>query len=233
MKTLVGNFSGSVGKTVVATYLLKPRMPEAPIFAMETINQSASDLGVNDVEQFQGKRFGELLERLVLEDSAIIDVGASNIEAFLEAMSRFSGAVEEFDSFIIPVTAEQKAWQESLKTVEALLSIGADPSKIKLLPNRIENDPTEEIPAVYKYAKQKKIWIKPDAFIYESEIFGYLANKKLSFDALIDDTVDYRALAKSESDPDKAKEYARMYRWTKLAIPVRNNLDECFAALNG
>lgn len=233
MKTLVGNFSGSVGKTVVATYLLKPRMPEAPIFAMETINQSASDLGVNDVEQFQGKRFGELLERLVLEDSAIIDVGASNIEAFLEAMSRFSGAVEEFDSFIIPVTAEQKAWQESLKTVEALLSIGADPSKIKLLPNRIENDPTEEIPAVYKYAKQKKIWIKPDAFIYESEIFGYLANKKLSFDALIDDTVDYRALAKSESDPDKAKEYARMYRWTKLAIPVRNNLDECFAALKG
>lgn len=231
MKILVGNYSGSVGKTVIATYLLKPRMPDAPIFAMETINQSASDLGVDDVEQFQGKRFGELLERLVLEDSAIIDVGASNIEAFLEAMSRFSGAVEEFDAFVIPVTSEQKAWQESLKTVEALLSIGAEPSKIKLLPNRIENDPTEEIPAVYKYAKQKKIWIKPDAFVYESEIFGYLANKRLSFDALIDDTVDYRALAKAESDPDKAKDYARMYRWTKLAIPIRNNLDECFAAL--
>ena len=233
MKILVGNYSGSVGKTVIATHLLKPRMPGATIFAMETINQSASDLGVAEVEQFKGKRFGELLERLVLEDSAIIDVGASNIEAFLEAMSRFAGAVDEFDVFVIPVTSEQKAWQESLKTVEALLSIGVDPQKIRLLPNRIENDPAEEIPAVYKYAKQKKVWISSDAYIYESEIFGYLAHKKLSFDSLIDEQVDYRALAKAESDPEKAKEFARLYRWTKLAIPIRNNLDECFAALVG
>ncbi|HBO3267986.1 TPA: StdB protein [Pseudomonas aeruginosa] len=233
MKILVGNYSGSVGKTVAATHLLKPRMPDATIFAVETINQSASDLGVAEVEQLQGKRFGELLERLVLEDSAIIDVGASNIEPFLEAMTRFAGAVDEFDLFVVPVTAEQKAWQESLKTVEALLSIGADPSKIRLLPNRIENDPIEEIPAIFKYAKSKKVWANPEAFIYESEIFGYLAAKKLSFDTLIDEDTDYRALARQEADPEKAKEYARMYRWQKLAIPVRNNLDECYQTLVG
>jgi hypothetical protein len=38
-------------------------------------------------------------------------------------------------------------------------------------------------------------------------------------------------LAKTETDPDKRREYARMYRWTQLAIPVRNNLDEAYAAL--
>lgn len=232
MKIAVLNYSGSVGKTVAAHYLLKPRMPNAAFYAVETINQSASDLGAAEVEQLQGRKFGELLESLVLEDDAIIDVGASNIEPFLEAMSRFSDSEKEFDLYIIPVTPDQKAWQESLKTVEALTSIGVTPDKIRLLPNRIQNDPAEEIPAIFNYVKRnKKAWINPDAFLFESEIYGYLAAKKIGFDTLIDDTVDYRALAKAEADPDKAKDFARMYRWQKLAIPVHNNLNDAYTAL--
>lgn len=232
MKRAIVNYSGSVGKTVVATHLLKPRMPNAKFFAVESINQSASDLGVADVETLQGRAVGDLIEQLVLEDEAIIDIGASNIESFFEAASRFHGAIDDFDSFIIPVTSEQKAWQESLKTVEALAAIGVPADKIILLPNRIVNDPQSEIPGVFNYCKKtKKATVSADAFLYESEIYGYLAHHKLSFDALIDESVDYRALAKAEADPEKAKEYARMYRWTKLAIPVRKNLDDCYTAL--
>jgi hypothetical protein len=167
-----------------------------------------------------------------LEDDAIIDIGASNIEVFMQAMSRYAGSAAEFDLYVIPVTSEQKAWQESLKTVEALLSIGVASEKIRLLPNRIQNDPTEEIPAIFNYVKKmKKGWVNPNAFLFESEIYEYLAAKKIGFDTLIDDNADYRTLAKTETDPDKRREYARMYRWTQLAIPVRNNLDEAYAAL--
>ncbi|MDR5785250.1 StbB family protein [Caballeronia sp. LP003] len=232
MKIAVLNYSGSVGKTVAAHYLLKPRMPKAAFFSVETINQSASDLGADQVSQLQGKRFGELLEALVLEDDAIIDVGASNIEPFFEAMSRFSDAEQEFDLYIVPVTPDQKAWQESLKTVEALASIGVHADKIRLLPNRISAAPTEEIPAVFNYVKKtKRAWIDQTAYLFESDIYGYLAAKRIGFDQLIDDGQDYRALAKSEADPDKARDFARMYRWKKLAIPVRNNLNDAFSAL--
>ncbi|MNF08166.1 hypothetical protein D3C80_2085160 [compost metagenome] len=67
--------------------------------------------------------------------------------------------------------------------------------------------------------------------MFESDIYGYLAHKRISFEQLLSDGTDYRALAKQEGDEEKAKEYARMYRWTKMAIPVRNNLDDCYSAL--
>jgi len=232
MKIAVLNYSGSVGKTVAAHHLLKPRMPDAAFFSVETINQSASDLGALEVSQLQGKKFGELLEALVLEDDAIVDVGASNIESFFESMSRFSDAEHEFDLYVVPVTPDQKAWQESLKTVEALSNIGVSSKNIRLLPNRIVADPADEIPAIFKYVENtKKARISEEAYLFESEIYGYLAAKRMSFTELIDDGIDYRALAKSEMDSEKAKDYARMYRWKKLAIPVRNNLDDAYAAL--
>ncbi|KAK45452.1 StdB protein [Caballeronia jiangsuensis] len=232
MKIAVLNYSGSVGKTVAAHHLLKPRMPDAAFFSVETINQSASDLGASEVFQLQGKKFGELLEALVLEEDAIVDIGASNIESFFESMSRFSDSEREFDLYVIPVTPDQKAWQESLKTVEALSNIGVEAGSIRLLPNRIVAAPADEIPAIFNYVKKtKKARISEDAYLFESEIYGYLAAKRMSFTELIDDGIDYRALAKSETDSEKAKDYARMYRWKKLAIPVRNNLDDAYTAL--
>lgn len=232
MKIAVLNYSGSVGKTVAAHHLLKPRMPDAAFFSVETINQSASDLGASEVSQLQGKKFGELLEALVLEEDAIVDIGASNIESFFESMSRFSDSEREFDLYVIPVTPDQKAWQESLKTVEALSNIGVEAGSIRLLPNRIVAAPADEIPAIFNYVKKtKRARISEDAYLFESEIYGYLAAKRMSFTELIDDGIDYRALAKSETDSEKAKDYARMYRWKKLAIPVRNNLDDAYTAL--
>jgi MinD-like ATPase involved in chromosome partitioning or flagellar assembly len=234
MKHAILNFSGSVGKTVVATHLLKPRMNGAIIFAIESTNQSAADLGVADVEQLAGKQYGDLLQKLILEDDAIIDIGASNIESFFEAASRYAGAIDEFDTFIIPVTPEQKSWQESLKTVEALSALGVPAEKIRLLPNRIAKDPVDEIPSVFNYVKKsKKAWISADAFIFESEIYGYLAHKKMSFDALVNDEQDYKQLARAAEDPETRNAYASMYRWKQMAIPVRNNLNDCFNTLTG
>lgn len=49
MKIAVMNYSGSVGKTIISSYLLYPRMAGAKFFAIETINMSAADLGVDEV----------------------------------------------------------------------------------------------------------------------------------------------------------------------------------------
>jgi len=41
MKVVVINFSGNVGKSTIAAHLLKPRMNDAKIFSIETLNVSA------------------------------------------------------------------------------------------------------------------------------------------------------------------------------------------------
>ena len=59
MKVAVMNFSGNVGKTTVAGHLLKPRMGDAQIFSIESINSGADADGL-DVEKMKGKKFGLL-----------------------------------------------------------------------------------------------------------------------------------------------------------------------------
>jgi hypothetical protein len=54
MKIAVMNYSGSVGKTIISSYLLYPRMAGAKFFAIETINMSAADLGVDEVMSLTG-----------------------------------------------------------------------------------------------------------------------------------------------------------------------------------
>ena len=74
MKIAVLNFSGNVGKTTIAAHLLKPRMGEAPVWSVESVNMGADADGI-DVEKMKGKKFGDLAGELMLLDSAIVDVG--------------------------------------------------------------------------------------------------------------------------------------------------------------
>ncbi|AGA76275.1 TPA: StbB family protein [Pseudomonas aeruginosa] len=232
MKRAILNYSGSIGKTTIAAHLLYPRMPSSAFFAIESINQSALDLGIAEVKTMRGREVGDLIEELVLEDVAIIDIGASNIESFFEAGSRYHGFIDEIEQFIVPVTPEQKAWQESLKTVEALATMGVSADRIILLPNRIQDNPEAEIPSIYNYVKKtKKATIKPGAFLFDSDVYGYLAANKMSFDQLIGDDTDYKALARAEADETQRSKYVSLYRWTSYAKPIRQNLDECYAAL--
>lgn len=107
MKVAVLNYTGTVGKTTVAAHLLSPRMNGAPIYAIESINETAEGIGL-DVEKLRGDMFRELLQKVMLADSAIIDVGASNVEDFMVNLEGFEEAHEDIDYYIIPVTSGTK-----------------------------------------------------------------------------------------------------------------------------
>ncbi|WP_028219213.1 StbB family protein [Paraburkholderia oxyphila] len=234
MKIAVLNYSGSVGKTLVSHYFLAPRMPVGTAFtSIETVNESAEDLGANGVEQIQGKKFGDLLEKITLTRHAIVDIGASNIESFLLAMSKFDDSASEFDRYIVPVTPDRKAMKESAQTIDAISSLGVSADRILLLPNRIEEgDPVEEMPAIFSYVKKhKRATINPDMYLYESPIYEWLGSRKMSFEDLLSGDVDYQNLAVTESDMTKAAEYAKMYRRRREAAPVRAHMDEVFKAM--
>lgn len=64
MKVAVLNFSGNVGKTTVAGHLLKPRMSDAPIYSIESINTGADADGL-DVEEDARQEVRELVGQLM------------------------------------------------------------------------------------------------------------------------------------------------------------------------
>ena len=71
MKVVVINFSGNVGKSTVSRHLLAPRLKDATIIPVESINSDGSQ-----DEAIKGKQFGEMQEALALVDDAVIDVGS-------------------------------------------------------------------------------------------------------------------------------------------------------------
>jgi len=167
MKVAVLNYSGSVGKTIVASHLLAPRMNHAPIFAVKTTNETAADLGL-DIDQLRGEQFGMLFRDLLRLHDAIVDVGASNIEDFLSAMTRYEGAYEEIDFFVLPVIGTGKAQRETIKTITALVNLGVAPERIRVLFNRVQSDVEEEFLPVLTYASKTGDFVaNAQALVYE------------------------------------------------------------------
>ena len=235
MKIAVLNYTGSVGKTVVASHLLAPRLNHAQIFAIESTNETAEDLGL-DVDQLRGMQFGKLFRGLLTLDDAIVDVGASNIEEFLAHMSRYDLSHEEIDQFVLPVVPTGKAQRETIKTVAALSGLGVPANRIRVLFNRVESDVDEEFLALLTYAKKTGEFIaSPQAVIFENEVFELLADKRITIASILADQTDYRQLLR-EADPKDRKRISHlsdMHTLKALARPVDRQLDRAFQALFG
>ena len=145
MKIAVMNFSGNVGKTTVAAHLLKPRMQAARIYSIESINAGADASGV-EVHKLRGKKFGSLIDSVMVLDEAIIDVGASNVEDFMKMMQQYDGSHEEFDLFVVPTVKEKKVQADTVNTIRALRALNVPANKIRVVFNKldVEESPSEE-----------------------------------------------------------------------------------------
>ncbi len=233
MKVAVLNFSGNVGKTTVAAHLLKPRMADAPIFSVESLNVDAAADGI-DVEKLRGSRYKELTDQLMNLDSAIIDVGASNVEEFLKLMQRYSDSHEEFDYFVVPVVKDRKQQIDTINTIRALSKLGIPKNKIRLVFNKIDtNDSVEEdFYNLFGFAgAEDSFVIDPAASIHFNEIFDELKSIGISFSQINADTVDYRAKLRTLTDQSERERCVLMVGIKRLAITANKNLDTVHRAL--
>jgi hypothetical protein len=233
MKIAVINYTGTVGKTTVATHLLAPRMGNAPIIAVESINETAAGLGAT-VEQIKGEQFKALLGKLLVADDLIVDVGASNIEDFMGGMNKFDDSHAEFDYFVVPVTSGTKEQRETVILIQALAEQGVPAEKIRLLFNRVESSVEESFGIVLKHIqKTQTATANPEAAIHENELFDVLAAKKISIVKLLEDPKDYKALLRDNKDANEKQRayWADMFGLKALAKGVNRNLDAAYAAL--
>jgi hypothetical protein len=233
VKIAVINFSGNVGKTTVSAHLLKPRMADAPIFSIESLNIDASADGL-DVEKMRGKRFGELQEKLMMLNHAIVDVGASNVEEFLKMMQQYDGSHEEFDFFLIPVVKEKKQQGDTVNTIRGLARLGIPQSRIRLVFNKVDVDDVvaDEFSALFGLAElEKSFTLRREAVIYTNEIFEQLKSVGKTLGEVTSDNTNYRAKLREVSDEAEKERCVRMISLKRLAVTANKNLDDTFKAI--
>lgn len=233
MKIAVLNYSGSVGKTLTTSHVLAPRIPGAEIIAIESTNESAADLGL-DVEQLRGKQFDRLFRKLLIAESVIVDVGASNIEDFLAELVKYDQAHLEIDFYVLPVVASGKAQRETIKTIQVLAEMGVPSVRIRVLFNRVEADLKDEFAPLFGYAKQAGNFLaNPEAAIFENQIFDLLANQRTTIKEILADSTDYRQqLCETDrTDTTRIAHLTHMHALQCLARKVDPQLDHAFNAL--
>lgn len=226
MKIMVCSYSGTVGKTTIVGNVLHPMLPTATIYAIETVNETAKSLGL-PIKQLSGKQYQEYYKQLLLEENAIIDVGASNIEELLNGLIRYEGSHLEIDFFIIPVLSGTKEQKEAIALAKLLRDLGIEADKIRLIFNRVQHDVHEEFQALLSYLEKEQLcWYNPEVAIYENELFDLLMAKNTSLCEIQNDLTNYRELLMQTplEEETKRRQYIARHLMQSLARGVTKNL---------
>jgi hypothetical protein len=229
MKVAIINFSGNVGKTTVARHLLLPRLPEAALVCIESINAD-DDQG----QALRGRQFGELQEYLQTVESVVVDIGASNVEELLVLMRKYRGSQDDFDCFVVPTVPALKQQQDTIATLVELARLGVAPSRLKLVFNMVEDD--MEIGRTFDMllafvAERPMAGADTRCRLGTNEIYARVRGSGADIATLARDPTDYKALiAKAVSTEDKLA-LAQKLATRRLASGVLPELDACFDAL--
>lgn len=231
MRVAVVNFSGNTGKSTIGAHLLAPRMNDAPVFSIETINVDEGG------DRLKGKQLRTLHDHLQTLDDAIVDVGASNIEEYFHLMSQFQGSYKDFDCFVVPTVKEQKQQNDTVNTIKALGEIGVTPDRIRVVFNRV--DPRDldifasDFQTVLGFGEQKKkpYRLSREAIVFENEIYTMLKGLQRSIGQLLADDTDYRGQLRVMTDEAGKRHCLNMIAGRRLAASANENLDNVFAAL--
>ena len=233
LKIVVISFSGNMGKTTLSANLLSPRMADAQIFSVESLNVDSSADGL-DVEKVRGKQYNDLMTILMQRDAAIIDVGASNVEEFLKQMQQYSGSHEEFDYFLVPTIKEKKQQADTVNTLRALAALGIPKNKIRLVFNKVDSDDSvlDDFASLFGLAElEKGFVINEKAIVYSSPLYDQMKTVGKSLADITSDDTDYRARMRVTESQEEKEHCINMVAMKRLSVNANKNLDDVFKAL--
>jgi len=209
-------------------------MKGAKVISVESLNIDGAADGIS-VERMRGAKFGDIQREILMHDGpVIVDVGASNVEAFMKAMQQFAGSHQDFDMFIVPTWKEKKAQGDTVNTIKALSALGIEASRIHLLINKLDVDESaeDELPALFGFHDAEGIFtLNPMAVVYGNEVFERIKGLGKTLTDVAGDTTDYRAAFRAAQNDDDKENCIRMLQITQLAGTAQQNLDAVFSAL--
>lgn len=236
MKAVAINYSGNVGKSTICNTLLSPRMNNAKIFRIESINDSGMSSATEE-RKLRGSQFAKLQDEILRLDDAIVDVGASNIEEFMVLMNQYDESHVDFDYFIVPVLASNKAVkeaQDTIKTILALKALGVEKERILVLFNRLDPkaDFDDECGIILNFHRKNNSFIlNRDAVIENNELWVRLAQINKSFEEILTDPTDYRIALKTEVNEDKRTRLVQLIAAQRAARGIKKNMDSVFNSM--
>ncbi|WP_235537986.1 StbB family protein [Pelomonas sp. Root1217] len=213
----------------MAKHLLKPRIPDAEVITIESIN---ADEG--EEQALRGRQFAELQEYLQITDNVIVDIGASNVEELLSSMKRYRGSHGDFDHFIVPTVAALKQQQDTIATLVELAQLGVPACKVRVLFNMVEDgeDLAQVFDAILSFLVAHPVaQADPACRIGANEIYGRIRRTGVELSALLADETDYKALIAAAKGQAEKIRLAQRLAARRLAAGVVPELDDCFAAL--
>lgn len=229
--------TGKVGKSTFVNNVLAPRMPDAKIYQLETINLSGKT--DSEIVKMRGQDIVKLQNHLAKVNSAIVDIGASNIEAFLLSLAQQPGAHLDYDYFVIPIEATDKkadAINEFLNLVEILHKQGVEPERIKVLFNKMPVGSTieYEMRKVFKaHEVEGRFTLNKNAVITDTPAFSALSEVGKSFASMCEDTTNYRSEFRATPVEKEVRrlELTKLMRAQNAVKPVLVEFDTVFKVL--
>lgn len=232
MKTVILNSSGNVGKSTITKEFLYPRLENALIIEIETVN--SSNINNNDLNVINfniNNDAGELYLSCIENENVLVDIGASNLSGFFEKILDFDGFLDIFDYFVIPTVSTIKETEDTIKTINFLQNVGIEDEKIKVIPNKVKKDVKAEFAILFK---NSPIEINQDIFIKDSKLFSNLALLKTDIKSIFRNDLDHYKdeILKAETPQDKMR-LIKMDMSNRMAHTIIKNFDEMFFALFG
>lgn len=229
IKIAVINNSGNVGKSTICNSLLQPRLPNAKVIKVESINSD----GTFD-EKINANDFIEIYNQIDSSPCAIVDVGSSNIETFIKKLTSYKGSQEDFDYFIIPVTPQNKQQIDTLSTIETLLDLDVSHDRIKIIFNMVESERSfeKQFQNIFENKTFKSLKIKQYSIIHYSEIFTHLYDMNKTLTEILNDDRDFRIMMRQVEDKKTLDSLSTDRALKRLATGVNEELDAAFKSLN-
>lgn len=229
MNIVLLSYSGNAGKTTIARNLLAPRMPGATLVSVESINAD----GKEDLT-LRGKQFGELLDAVALSEGVVVDVGASNVEDWLQHLAQTRRSHQLFDAFVVPTMPGAKQTRDAIATIEALAHIGVPADKVKVILNGLDATypaGTAFAPLIAYLADTGRGRLV-NAHISDSEIYGRLAAAGQTVDQVL--AANHADLERARLDattPDERLAATRAISLYGMAESANDELDAVWEGL--
>ena len=242
MKTCVLNLSGNVGKSTLAVHLLAAFTPASRIVSVESVNASAADdVQGLDVEELSASRFKEIFREIMANDEVIVDVGASNVAAFMNEMTRFRSAVGEFDLVLVPTVPADKQQRDTIATIDWLSKLGIDGKRVRVIFNQYTTDVLEPVEVVYAQVLgygaaegRGKAVYEPHAVIERNEAFELAKGSGKTVRELASNDQDWKQArndAKKAGDMDALERAMSGQMTHDLAVTAQMNLVQVHGTL--
>lgn len=230
LKIGVFNGSGNVGKTTISRRILVPRLSNPLYLPIESHN--ADDSGP-EVEALRSNDFRRVMQALVLPQSAVVDVGSSNLEDFFSRMEKYEGSHENFDVFLVPTIPRKKQILDTAATIDSLSSLGVSQEKIRVIFNLIDEN-TDDIETEFSYlltskSCKGKFTYEPIVQIHESDLYPLLGDD--SIESVVSDSTDYKRAIQNTQDPAERFRLLDLQMRQQLARKVKREHDQAFSLL--